>query len=132
MCASPKTILIVDDDHEIVVAHKLLLEDFGYHVFVAYDAQSGLKTARAVKPDLVIMDVIMDTPDAGFELCRNLHAEESLKDTRLLLVTAVAEKYQMSFEPGGMWLPADKFLEKPVDSETLLTEVGRILGSSNT
>ena len=125
----PKTILLVDDDQVFVAANKLLLQDAGYSVSVAYDGRSGLELARSSKPDLVILDVIMGTPEEGFELCRRLRADESLKDCRLLMLTAVGQTFQMAFEPDGMWLPADRFLEKPIDPEKFVAEVQAILDS---
>ena len=127
MGASAKKILLIDDDREFVAANKLLLEQAGYEVSVAYDGQSGLDCARTERPELVILDIIMGSPDEGFELCRNMRSDESLKKSRLMVLTAVGEKYQMAFEPDGMWLPADRFLEKPIDPDTLIAEVDRIL-----
>jgi len=132
MAARQSAILLVDDDREFVAAHKLLLQDAGYNVSVAYDGREGLAVARSEKPDLIILDVIMGSPEEGFELCRNLRDDQSLKDTRLLILTAVGEKFQMAFEPDGMWLPADLFLEKPVEPERLIAEVGRLLASADT
>ncbi len=132
MGAQGKRVLLVDDDREFVAANSLLLQEAGYEVSAAYDAASGLETARSEKPDLVILDIIMGSPDEGFELCRNLRAEESLKECRLLVLTAVAQEFQMAFEPDGMWLPADRFLEKPIDPDTLIAEVRNILAPTDT
>ena len=132
MGAQGKRVLLVDDDREFVAANSLLLQEAGYEVSAAYDAASGLETARSEKPYLVILDIIMGSPDEGFELCRNLRAEESLKECRLLVLTAVAQEFQMAFEPDGMWLPADRFLEKPIDPDTLIAEVRNILAPTDT
>jgi len=121
-------ILLVDDDREFVAANRLLLEQAGYQVSVAYDGADGLKRARADKADLVIMDIIMGSPEEGFELCRRIRADQTLKASRLLVLTAVGQQFQMAFEPDGMWLPADRFLEKPIDPDALLREVEEILG----
>ncbi|MHC4711904.1 MAG: response regulator [Planctomycetota bacterium] len=121
-------ILLVDDDREFVAANKLLLEQAGYEVKVAYDGAGGFERARAEKADLVIMDIIMGSPEDGFELCRRIRADETLKASRLLVLTAVGQQFQMAFEPDGMWLPADRVLEKPIDPDALLREVEEILG----
>lgn len=83
MSAQVKSILLVDDDREFAAAYKLLLQEAGYEVSVAYDGWNGLELARAQKPDLVILDVMMETVDAGFELCRRLRTDASLKRSRL-------------------------------------------------
>lgn len=128
MVAPAKSILLIDDDRELVTAHKLLLEEAGYRVSAAYDGRSGLELARAEKPDLVILDIIMGSPEAGFELCRELRADPSLKNSRLLVLSAVGRQFKMAFEPDSLWLPADRFLEKPVDADTLMAEVRGMLG----
>lgn len=132
MSTDAKTILLVDDDREFVAAQRLLLEQAGYKVSVAHDGQTGLEQARAEKPDLVILDIIMGSPEAGFDLCRKLRADELTKGARLLVLTAVSQQFQMAFEPDGMWLPADRFLEKPVDPDTFLAEVEKILLPTDT
>jgi len=126
-----KTILLVDDDREFVAAQRLLLEQAGYRVIVAYDGESGLKSARAEKPDLVILDVIMGDPEAGFEVCRSIRADRSLAHCRLLILTGVGQQFQMAFEPDRLWLPADRLLEKPIDPDTLLAEVAQILDTTD-
>jgi DNA-binding response OmpR family regulator len=128
MSVPAKSILLIDDDRQFVAVHKLLLQEAGYRVSGAYDGRSGLELARAEKPDLVILDIIMGSPEAGFELCRELRADESLKHSRLLVLSAVGRQFQMAFEPDSLWLPADRFLEKPVDAETLIAEVRGMLG----
>ncbi len=127
-----KTILLVDDDRELVAAHKLLLEQAGYKVIVAYDGQSGLQSARAEKPDVVILDIIMGSPEEGFEVCRSMRDDPALKESRLLVLSAVGQKFQMAFEPDSLWLPADRVLEKPIDPDTLLAEVEQALGETST
>ncbi len=130
MSEVPKRILLVDDDREFVAAHRLLLEQAGYTVAVAYDSESGLDCARKERPDLIVLDIIMGSPEEGFELCRNLRREDSLKDVRIMVLTVVCQKFQMAFEPDGMWLPADRFLEKPIDPDAFVAEVASILSSS--
>ena len=130
MAVPTKTILLVDDDRDFVDAHKLLLEEAGYEVSVAYDGETGLARARADKPDLIVLDVMMASPDEGFEMCRHIRADESLKNSRLMILTAVGEKFQMAFEPDGMWLPADRFVEKPIDADMYIGEVESILSTT--
>lgn len=123
-----KRILLVDADRELVAANKKLLEGAGYEVSAAYDTANGMEQALAGKADLIILDTIIDGPEDGFELCRQVRADDSLKGTHLMVLSAVGEKFQMAFEPDSMWLPADRVLEKPVDDETLLAEVSGIIG----
>ena len=123
-----KKILLVDTDRELVAANRKLLEGAGYEVYAAYDTAGGIEEARAKKADLIILDTILDSPEDGFELCRQVRADDSLKGTHLLVLSAVSEKFQMAFEPDSMWLPADRVLEKPIEDEKLLAEVSGIIG----
>jgi len=131
MSASPKKILLVDGDREFVAAHELLLRDAGYAVSAAHDGRSALEQARRERPDLVILDIIMGSPEEGFELCRALRNDQTLRDVKILVLTAVGQRFQMAFEPDGLWLPADRLLEKPVEPDALLAEVGQMLGGKN-
>ena len=121
-------ILLVDDDEAFLKANSLLLKNAGYDVLTAQDGRAGLAAAKEHKPDMVILDVIMGRPDAGFVLARAIRADRELEGTKVILLTAAGEHYQMLFEPDPQWLPVDKVLEKPIPPEDLLAEIARLLG----
>ena len=120
-----KKILIVDDNKEFVESTKDLLEAAGYDVVVAYEGDSGLETAKATKPDLMILDVMMTHDTEGFEVSRKIPETPELRHMPVLLVTGIRHDKDLpyGFQPDETWLPVDKVLEKPVPPEKLIAEI---------
>jgi CheY-like chemotaxis protein len=125
--AEKAKVLLVDDDPGHLKATSLFLEQAGYEVLTAEDGPAGLAAATEHKPDVIVLDVIMRRPDEGFALARALRAEPGLADTRLLVLTAAGQHYQMLFEPDEQWLPVEKVLEKPISGDALVAEVADLL-----
>jgi CheY-like chemotaxis protein len=123
-------ILIVDDDPDIVEAMRVVLESKKYEVAVAGSGEAGLALARSERPDLIILDVMMETGSKGFEVSRKLNADEDLRKIPILMLTAIKEKTGIGFshEAGDdAWLPVDEYLEKPLKPEVLLAKVETLL-----
>ena len=127
--AMPK-ILIVDDDPDYVASTKVILEDDGYEVVTAYDGDAGLEKAKEERPDLIIVDLMMRTMNEGFDLCRNIREDRKFDKTPMIMISAAhqSEMYKdAQFVPDDIWFPIDKFIDKPVDKEALLTHIARFL-----
>jgi DNA-binding response OmpR family regulator len=123
-------ILVVDDDLDLASAYRAILESQQYTVITASDKAGGMELIRDEKPDLVILDVIMSTWSDGFDMARELKSQSELKDMPILMLTGVKDKTGIDFKSSAgdpTWLPVDGFLDKPVESETLLAEVEKIL-----
>ena len=123
-------ILIVDDDPDVVLALRMPLEAAGFEVHDAHSQESGLEAVDAVKPDLIILDVMMDTHTAGFQLAQKLHgpaAKEEHKTIPILMLTAVHQTTPLRFAPDEDYLPVDGFIEKPVDPQVLIREIKKLL-----
>jgi len=129
MTAKPK-VLLVDDDAGFLRATSLVLEQAGYQVLTAQDGRAGLAAAREHRPDVVVVDVIMRRPDEGFALARAIRSDADLAATKMLVLTAAGEHYQMLFEPDEQWLPVAKVLEKPTTGEELIGEISALLGET--
>ncbi|HEV58905.1 MAG TPA: response regulator [Phycisphaerales bacterium] len=126
-------ILIIDDDPDISEAMTVVLESKNYQVRVARNSKEALDQLQSERPDLIILDVMMDTPQEGFALNRQLKGDPQYKDIPVLMVTAVKEKTGLDFksEVGDeTWLPVDDFIDKPVRPQDLLEKVGRLLNKS--
>lgn len=119
------TILIVDDDPDIVEACQLFLEKAGHRVEAAYNRPDGMAAMAAVRPDLLILDVIMDQPDDGIVMAQELHRQGS--KVPILMVTSIRRVTGLSYGPESEPVPVDAFLEKPVDPATLLCKVTELL-----
>ena len=123
-------ILIVDDDLDLANAMQAILESRDYTVVIASDKTGGMELVRTEKPDLLILDVIMSTWSDGFDMARELKSQSELKDMPILMLTGVKDVTGIDFKSSAgdpTWLPVEGFLDKPVESETLLAEVEKIL-----
>jgi CheY-like chemotaxis protein len=120
-----KKVLIIDDDADFVESIVNLLEARGYEVSSASNGAEGVETAKAEKPNLIILDVMMTTKDEGFNVARKLNEIEGVKGTPVVMVTGVRKEMNLpfGFEPDETWLPVKEVLEKPVRPETLLKAV---------
>ncbi len=127
-------IMIVDDDADYIYVVKTLLENEQYTVVTAGGKKEGMEKIRAEKPDLAILDVMMDVWNDGFEMSRQLKKDTQFKNMPLLMLTAIENKTGIDFKSTAgdpLWLPVDAFLSKPVEPQTLLAKV-KILLSNNT
>ena len=128
-------IYIVDDDADMVEALRLPLEARGYEVAEANSGQEALQQIGEVKPDLIILDVMMESDTAGFQTAYQLRDSSSgsayaaFSNVPILMLTAIGTEKNMAFSPDtdGDFLPVDAFLEKPVRPEILLERVGALL-----
>ena len=128
-------ILIVDDDPDIVESLKMTLEANRYEVYTAANGQEGLIQVKSVKPDLIILDVMMDTITEGFQVSYQLRNPDPKSEYSkyskipILMLTAIVEKKHMKFstKADGDFLPVDDFVEKPIRPQVLLEKVKKML-----
>ncbi|MGH8985924.1 MAG: molybdopterin-binding protein [Acidimicrobiia bacterium] len=116
-------ILIADDDPHILEAIKVNLEVEGYEVHLAHDGYEALEQARALTPDLILLDVVMPGR-GGVEVCRDLKAEARTRDVLVIFLTA---KGATRDEAVGLIAGADDYIVKPFDPGDLITRVKRVL-----
>lgn len=123
-----KKVLLVDDDVEFGEAAKLLLDSEGYEVILAYDGKEGLEKARAEKPDLVILDVMMPEMN-GYDVCVVLKADPELKKIPVVLLTAVDQAlFKTTYtRVMGLMTEADDYISKPVEPVELVKRVEDLL-----
>ncbi len=125
-----KKILIVDDDKDVFESMKIVLESEGYNVIWATNGKDGLDRCKKEKPDLVILDVMMNTDDEGFQVAYKMKQDEELSKIPIIMATSISEKTGFTFdkEKDEDFLPVNEFLEKPVDPKTLIDKVRENLG----
>jgi two-component system, OmpR family, alkaline phosphatase synthesis response regulator PhoP len=117
----PARVLIVDDEPNIVLSLEFLLGQEGYEVAVARDGAEALARAEELRPDLVLLDVMLPALD-GFEVCRRLRAREPAP--KVILLTArgrSAERLR------GLDLGADLYVTKPFSTRDLMADIRRCL-----
>ena len=117
-------VLVVNDNPELLELTSLLLGKAGYRICTATDGREGFQVAQQERPHLVISDVAMPGAD-GIELCRLIRADEELRPTPILLVSAVRVDSTSAVE--GLQAGADDYLEVPYDPVRLIAKVARLL-----
>jgi two-component system, OmpR family, alkaline phosphatase synthesis response regulator PhoP len=127
-----KKVLMIDDDPEFVDAISNLLDAKGYEVHTASNGKDGVAKAKAEDPDLILLDVMMTTKNEGFNVARELHEDDKLKATPIIIMTGIRREMNLpfGFEPDEAWLPVKKVLEKPVKPEVLLSAVSENIRKS--
>ena len=126
-----RSILIIDDDPDIIEALRIVLEDSDYAVDFAYNGEEGMIKAHKLNPDLIILDVMMTRTDEGFDVCREIKKDSSLTHIPILMLTALREKTGFDFKPefgDSDWLPVEDYLDKPIQPDQLLQKVQELLG----
>ena len=118
------SVLIVEDDANIRELLQLYLEKDGYAVTVAADGGQGLDKFRAIKPDLVLLDVMMPVMD-GWEVCKAIRAEG---DTPVIMLTAKGETDDKVM---GLKAGADDYVTKPFEMKELLARIEAVLRRSD-
>lgn len=125
------TILIIDDDPDIVEATRLVLEAKGYSVLFTHDYSDGLKKIREVKPDLLILDALLMMNDkSGLQLPTEVRKEPGIAHIPILMITAINDgQTGAEFAPGteDANIPIDGFINKPARPEELYRQVARLL-----
>ncbi len=114
------SVLIVEDDKNIQELLQLYLEKEGYAVTVASDGGQGLTKFRAIKPDLVLLDIMMPVMD-GFEVCKAIRAESR---TPVIMLTA---KGELEDKVAGLKTGADDYVTKPFEMPELLARIEAVL-----
>ena len=124
-------ILVVDDDIDMVEMYRLALEKAGHEVTTACSGEEGRKELRRVRPDLAVIDVMMETAEAGFILGREAHAEFPSMEIIFLssVVKDIDERVGIPniFESDDSWLKTIEFFDKPIDPSRLVKEIDSFL-----
>jgi DNA-binding response OmpR family regulator len=117
-------IAVIDDDNDILDASSLVLTAKGYEVITADNPDDGYKIVKEKKPDLIILDVMMNEPDDGFFLAQKLRREKF--EIPIIMYTSVSKALGLEFASGEM-VPVDEFIEKPISPDTLIDKVEKLL-----
>lgn len=122
-------ILLIDDDRDFLEALTAVLEIDGYRVTCAYDGETGYRAAVREKPDVIVLDVMMNTMTEGLHVARQLHNDETTRHIPVLMLSSVRKVLGLTEElaPDDINLPVHRFLEKPIETDKLLSEIGELL-----
>ena len=117
-------IVIIDDDPDILDVSKIVLTSKGYQVYTAQNPDDGYKLIKDQKPDLIILDVMMNEPDDGFFLAQKLRREKI--ETPVIMYTSVSKALGFEFGKSEM-VPVDEYIEKPISPDELIAKVEKLL-----
>ena len=129
-------ILMIDDDPDMVLAVRLCLEGSGHQMFDAPNGAMGLSRLAEIKPDLIILDVMMDTATEGFQTALKLHSTDpdsayaAFCKVPIVMLTALHSTTDLRFAPDADYLPVDAFLDKPIDPDRLIKTIGELLAKA--
>ena len=118
-----KKILIVDDEQDIVESLKFVLEVGGYTCYCAYNGEDGLRMAKELTPDLIILDVMMPKIN-GYKISRLLKYDKKYKDIPIIMVTARSQDEDKLI---GEETGADEYITKPFDLDYVVQRVNEYL-----
>lgn len=124
-----KNILIVDDDYDYLFQLKYMVSQWGYNVITAESQREAERILENMKPDLAILDLMMENEDSGFILSYKL--KKKYPDVPVIIATAVLAETGMSFginsEEDRKWIKADLYMEKGMRPEQLKNEIIKLL-----
>ena len=118
-----KSVLIADDEPNIVISLEFLLEQAGYQVQVVHDGQEALEAIQRQPPDLVLLDVMMPHL-SGYDLCQKIRENPAWQHMRIVMLTAKGREVEVS---KGLALGADAYITKPFSTQELLAQVRDLL-----
>jgi len=125
--AENKTILIVDDEPDMVEYLKNLFEEHGYNTISANDGVDGFALAEKDHPDLITLDITMDK-ESGVKMYRNLHDSEKAKDIPVIMVTGVSPEMKQFIEKRKQVDPPAGYFEKPIDRDAIMAKIKELIG----
>ena len=124
-----KTVLMIDDDMDFRFQKRLELEKDGFTVLEAESGAEGLQILEEVKPDCVLVDLMMEQHDTGFTVCYQV--KKRFPDVPVIMITGVSAETGIEFdattEEERAWLKADALIVKPVRYEQLKREMDRLI-----
>ncbi len=126
-------ILMIDDDDDFVVGMRILLESRGYEFFAASNGTEGLARVKEINPDLILLDVMMDTRTEGFHVSLRLRDRSpcaeyaAWRDVPILMLTSIHQTTRLRFAPDEDYLPVDRLLEKSVRLDVILATIEEML-----
>ena len=120
-----KTVIVIDDDPDVLEATKVILESAGFAVVTALTGQEGLSRVREGGIDCIILDVMMANDTEGFHVAQELKADGKTARIPIIMLTSISKKTGFEFSPAidKDFMPVELFLEKPVDPKRLVQAV---------
>ena len=120
-----KTVLVVEDEPNIVLSLEYVIKKAGYEVHVARDGEEALKAVEEAAPDLILLDVMIPKRD-GYDVCQTIRANPAWNDVNIIMLTARGREVERE---KGLALGADAYITKPFSTRELTDRLKRVLGA---
>ncbi len=124
-------ILIVDDDPDFTETTRIVLESAGHTVLNASSGDKGFARAKEEKPDLIVLDVIMDSVLDGVSMSQSMYDDPEMRSTPIIMVTSIANTDYAELFPTDDYIHIQAFLTKPVAPASLLKQVDKLLAKKS-
>ncbi len=122
----PKTILIVDDEPNIVIPLQFLMEQNNYETMEAKSGEEAIEIISKYQPDLILLDIMLPGID-GFEVCEMVRLNPEWRRTKIIFLTAKGREVDIA---KGMVLGADAYITKPFSNREIVDKVKELLGNT--
>lgn len=123
-----KKVFLVDDDQDIIVQNKLALTAKGFTVEDAGSAKEATEKINKFRPDIIVLDVMMENPRAGLEFAGKMATDPAMPKIPIILLTSDGQNPGWLAEGAFTWARIAKILDKPVTPEKLVETVKSVLG----
>lgn len=120
---SKKKILVVEDEQDLLTLQSMLLSIEGYTVEGVMDGQTALDVVETMKPDLILLDIMLPEVD-GFQVCRQLKSNEATRHIPIIILTAKKSKEDLIM---GEQSGADMYITKPYKTSMVIEAIQRLL-----
>jgi len=120
-------ILIVDDDPDFQNATRIVLEKEGHTTISAKSGDEGYQRAKADHPDLIILDVMMDSVLDGVSMSQRIYEDEAVQNIPILMVTSIANTDYAELFPTDEYIHIRAFMSKPINPAKLIKQVNKLL-----
>ena len=125
----PVKIIIVDDNLDYLFTMSTFLKRNGYETLTAEDGQKGIDLIEKERPDLILLDVMMESTYTGLDVCKKVRTNPDLKDIPIIGISGMADELGVQVEKWGDedYFNVNEFFDKPVDKEKLLLKIKELL-----
>jgi len=122
-----KKIMVIDDDPDFVEITRIILESNGYEVTGAYNGEEAMLLMHEEKPNLILLDIMMNQPLDGVEFCKQIQDVPELRKIPIIIVSSIINSHYASKFPTDEYMPIDDWISKPVLAQVLLGKVEHYL-----
>ena len=122
-------IVMIDDNMDFLFTMETFLQRNGFEVQTADDGQKGIDLIKKERPDLILLDIMMETLFSGFEVCKQVRADEDLRYIPIIGISAMGDELDINYSqwPDYEYFRPDTFMEKPVDKQRLLQLIPEVI-----